>query len=90
MTDSLFYMSDIRFSDGLDVVEIKNGDQDKGGKTRIESAVVQDKAAVHLCGYGADNGAHKACQHTIAEAVLPCNGAKACCEGQSVDVGLGR
>ncbi len=79
----------VGLSDGLDVVEIENGDQDEGGEAGVEAAVVKDEAAVHLGGYGADDRAHKAGEDAVAEAVLAGDRTKSGGECQAVDVGLG-
>ena len=78
----------VRFSDGLDVVEIENGDEDEGGEAGVEAAVVKDKSAVHFCGYGADDRAHKAGEDAVAEAVLAGDRAKAGRKREAVDVRL--
>ena len=83
-------LSHIRFADGLDVVEIEDGDEDKGGEAGVEAAVVEDEAAVHLCGDSADDRAHKAGKNTVAEAVLTRKGTKSCREGKAVHIRLCR
>ena len=79
----------IRLSYGLNVIEIENRDEDEGGDAGIKATVVEDEAAVHFCCYGANNSAHKACEDSVAEAVLSCYRAKSGCKGKRVDIGLG-
>ena len=85
-----FYALHVRLSDGLDVVEIKDGDQNKGGKAGIEAAVIKDESTVHLCSYGADDRAHKSGKDAVSESVLSCNRTKSGRKGEAVDVRLGR
>ena len=74
----------------LDVVEIKNGDEDESGKTCVEASVIEDEAAVHSGSRCADDGAEYSRNDSILEAVATRNGAKTCCEGKSVDIRLSR
>ena len=78
----------VRLPDGLDVVEIENGDQDEGGEAGVEAAVVKDEAAVHLGSYCANDRAHKAGKNAVAEAVLASDRTKSGGECQAVDVRL--
>ena len=89
MTQPLL-QSRIRLSDGLYVIEIEYGDEDEGGESGVEAAVVEDEAAVHFRGDSADDCAQKSGEHAVAEAVLSRNRAKTCRECQAVDIRLSR
>ena len=80
----------IRLTYGLHIIEIENWNEDQGGESRVKAAVIEDKSAVHFRSYGADYGAHKARQHTVAEAVLSRNGTEPRGKRQAVYIRLGR
>ena len=72
----------------LYLIKIEDGDEDQCGKSGVEAAVVEYEAAVHFCGYGAYDSAHKACQYAVTESLFSGERTKTRCKSQAVDICL--
>ena len=75
---------------GEDVIRIENGDHDKRGESRGETAVIKHEAAVHTCGGGAYDCVDQAGKQALFPTVSPRNGAETRGERNTVDVYLRR